>query len=273
MDVPELAADGPLLGANLDEPARGRRIAAAALEIGGWALGREPVAAVEAVLAGEVVATAPVRRRRDDIADAFPALAASAHAGFQLVLDLAASAADELEVRARIAEETISIGRLRLRKLWRDDLGDEECPLVSVIVLAAAGGADEAAISRTLESVGRQRHDPTEVLTFRGDSPAAARNEAIRHSSGRLLCFLPAGSVLADDALARGVKGLREQPAAPAAIDGSPQAVAAALYRRSAFEELRGFDPSADDCDAEAAARAVALGARFEPGRIVAGSG
>ncbi|HET9197330.1 MAG TPA: hypothetical protein VFN92_03650 [Solirubrobacterales bacterium] len=270
VEVPEVDADGPLLGANLDDPSPGRRIAAGAVEIGGWALGRTPVAAVEAVLAGEAVAMAPVRRAREDIAAAFPQVAAAGHAGFQISLDLRGASAElDLEVRARVGEDSIPIGGLRLRKLWRDDLGDGEPPLVSVIVLA--GDEDEATTARTLASVGSQRHEPTEVLFFRGRSPAAIRNEAIRRSSGRLLCFLPAGASLVEGALAAGVEALRERPAAAARIDGSPQGVAAALYRRSAFEELDGFDSGAGDCDTEAAIRAAGLGARFEPGSIVAG--
>jgi hypothetical protein len=273
VDVKDVAADGPLLGANLDDPAPGRRIAAGALEIGGWVLGREPIAAVEAVLAGKAIAMAPVRRRREDIAAAFPQVAASGHAGFQIGLDLTSAAVDEeLEVRARVGRDTVPIGRLRLRKLWRDDLGDERRPLVSVIVLAGDEEEDKEAMSRTLASIRGQRHDPTEVLFFRGSSPAAVRNEAIRASSGRLLCFLLAGDALVEGALASGVGALRERPAAAALIDGSPRAVAGALYRRSAFEELGGFDPSAGDCDAEAAGRTVGLGARFEPGSLVAGS-
>lgn len=293
VEVEEIALNGALLGANVDEPTAGRRAAAGSLEIGGWALGREQAPErIEVVLGEAVLAGAPVRQPRPDIAEGFPAVEDAGRAGFEVVVDLSdAPVESELELRARFGAETVTIGRLRLRRRWRGDLDLERPPLISLVI--SCEEADER-LEHSLQSIGRQGYGSTELLVVhppslppaalaawhehgvRGvsaerPSSAALRNEGIRHSNGGLLLFLEAGRALAAEALQAGFESLARFPEASALIDWSEgYAVAGAMYRRSAFEELRGFDHrSPYGCDLELARRAAAYDALIQPGALV----
>lgn len=290
------AADGPLLGANIDGPAIGRRVSARPLEIGGWVLGRAAKPdEVEVALEGAVIARAPVHRPRPDIAEAFPETEDAASAGFELILEASRMPAEvEVEVRARLGEVVVPIGSLRLLRRWRDT-GDGELPLVAVIVICEAGGGN---LDRTIRSLDEQRYGPTEVLIVHsvplaGADPealhergvsclslpeggaATLRTEALRRSRGQLVAFAQAGRALAPDALERAVEVFAQRPEASGLIDGvGADDVAGAVYRRSAFEELGGFRDSAGrSCDSELARRAATLDALFEPGILIASRG
>ena len=89
----------------------------------------------------------------------------------------------------------------------------------------------------------------------------ALRNEGVRQSNGELILFLAAGAALAPDALPLAVEMLTRRPAASGVVDGDRDSVAAAVYRRSAFEEL------------ELAIRAERLGALFAQGVLVPAGG
>jgi hypothetical protein len=282
--------DGPLLGASVDGPRVGRRVAARAVEIGGWALGATAkVEEVEAVLDGEVVARAPVRHPRPDIAAAFPDVPGASSAGFELALDASRGSAEaELEVRARVGSDAVPIGRLRLRRGWRGEPASGEPALVSAILLWEDGEQD---LERTLRGVVEQASEPIELLVVhpaeldeaalgawtreRGVRRAAAarsggaalRDEGVRRSNGQFLLFLEAGTVLAAGGLGRGLELLRRHPEAAGLLDaaaGGP--AAAAIYRRAAFEELGGFEDGPER-------RAAAYGALLEPGALVAADG
>jgi len=264
-----------LLGASVDTPTAGRRLSAHAVEIGGWALGREEeVTAVEVVHDGEVLARAPVGQLREDIGAAFPDVERAGTAGFELEAEAAGlPVAAELVVRAKAGEATVPVARLRLRRYWRGRW--ERPPLVRIVVNPDADEA-EGGLEATMGSLAAERYPLTElpVASAGSASPAAARNEAIRRSEGELILFLPAGAVLAAGALANSVGRLTATEAACALIDAEPGGeIAAALYRRSAFEELEGFDPEAPDCDRELAERARRLDALFEPGSLLGGEG
>jgi hypothetical protein len=252
VEAEEVGEEGPLLGASVDTPTAGRRMAAAAIEIGGWALGPAgPPEAIEVVHEGEVLGHG-IRQDRGDLEGAFPEVDAAAGAGFAVDLDgsrLPAQA--ELLVQARVDGEAVPLARLRLRRYWRGALA-EGTPVVSCLVLCER--EDEARLERSLESLSRQRHPFTEVLVLDDPSlsPAELRGEGIRKSAGDALLVFNAGTTLSPDALTLGLEMLARAPEAGALLDGDESEVAAALYRRSAFEE-DDFDPL------------------FAPGALVAG--
>jgi hypothetical protein len=295
--VADVSPDGPLLGASVDAPVAGRKVATQAFEIGGWVLGRAETAdEVEVVLDGTVLARAPVRHPRPDIAEAYEGVEGAASAGFEVVLDASRAPAEaELELRARFGAARISIGTLRLRRLWRGESPPGEPSLVSVVILCEADGE---ALEQTMASVRVQRYGPTELLIVHpvqlaasafetwqelgvravaasAEGAAALRNEGIRSSNGELVLFIEAGSTLAPEALRHAAQTLERCPQAAGLIDAvADGSVAAAIYRRSAFEELGGFDDhSKHPCDRELARRAAEYDALVEPGALIADPG
>ena len=292
MEVEVAEADSPLLGASVDSPTAGRTMAAAALEIGGWALAREGCPDAVEVALGDRVLAQGAWRRREDLASAFPDVEAATAAGFEAVVDASSVPAEAvLEVRARLGDMTVPFARIHLRSHWRGELDPGSAPLVSIVVLGERAGERE--ILRTLQSIGLQRHPLTEVLVLRSPSSGPAtppaweesgvrgiaggldgpslRNEGIRRSNGDLILFVEGGSLLAPDVLPLGVEMLARRPEAVAVIDGDDDAVAAALYHRSGFEELEGFAEVAEgDCNLELAGRAKRFGALLAPGALVA---
>jgi len=264
-----------LLGASVDTPAAGRRLSAHAVAIGGWALGREEAAtAIEVVHEGRVLARANVDRPRADIGAAFADVEGAADSGFELEVETGGLPAEsELTVRVDVGSATVPVARLRLRRYWRGQW-EEEPPLVTIVITGNAAEEDREA---TLASLGAERYPLTELVVAdpaSGESPAAARNEAIRRSEGELILFLPSGAVLAAGALANGTGRLAAAAEACALVDGEAGGeVAAALYRRAAFEELEGFAEGVADPDRELAERARDLDALFEPGSLRRGEG
>jgi hypothetical protein len=293
VDVEETGGVSPLLGANVDSPVAGRRMATSGLEISGWALavsGRPK--AIEVSLDGETLAHG-IWHTREDLAAAFPGVSGATEAGFEVAVDVSrAPAQAELEVAAAVEGTRVPIGRLRLRRYWRGELYPTRPPLVSIAILDE--DVDDEAAARTLASIGRQRHPATEVLVLRpstGPAPREAweengirevvgglngpalRNEGIRQSNGELIVFLAASSELTPDALPLAIEMLTRKPEASGIIDGDRGGVAAAIYRRSAFEELEGFGEGGSDCDLELAIRAEREGARFAQGVLVPAGG
>jgi hypothetical protein len=290
VDVDEAGVESVLLGANVDSPAVGRRMAAGAVEVSGWALsasGRPQ--AVEVSLDGKPLGHG-IWHERKDLAEAFPDVTGATEAGFEIACDASrAPEQAELEVAVEVDGTRLPIARLRLRRYWREELTADTPPLVSIAILDEA--SDEAALEQTLESLAPQRHPRTEVLVLRpataepisrpaweangirdvvcGLNGPALRNEGIRQSNGELILFLAAGSRLTPDALPLAVEMLTRKPAASGVVDGDRGGVAAAVYRRSAFEELEGFGEGGSDCDLELAIRAERLGALFAQGVLV----
>src|SRR5437868_8431955 len=229
----EIPEEGPLRGASVDAPTAGRKMAAAAIEIGGWALGREgPPEAIEGSH-GDAVLARGVRQEREDLEGAFPEVAGASMAGFAVDVDGSRLPAEaELVVAARVGEEATPLARVRLRRYWRGAPATAT-PVVSILVVCERD--DEAGLERSLESVARQRHPFTEVLVLRDPSLGKdeLRADGVRRSDGDLLLFLEAGTVLAPDALSLGLEMLARAPQAGALLDGDYGEVAAALYRRS----------------------------------------
>jgi hypothetical protein len=273
VEVEETAPD-PLLGASVDTPTAGRRLAAHALEIGGWALGAGgAVEGIKVALDERVLAEAVVGQPRDDIGAAYPDVDGADRAGFEVAVDASRLPAEaELEVWATVDSATATIGRLRLRRCWRGELHRDRPPLVSLVVVRDSADQDLEATLRSLEA---QRYPMTELVvvdspTSAEQGPAQLRNEALRRSNGDLVLFLPAGAMLSGDALTGAVERLIEKPGACGVIDGDADGpVGAAVYRRSAFEELRGFRAAAGErCERELADRAADYDALFVPGAL-----
>jgi hypothetical protein len=249
----EIPEEGPLRGASVDAPTAGRKMAAAAIEISGWALGREGPPAIEVSHGDEVMARG-VQQEREDLAGAFPEIAGASMAGFAVDVDGSRLPAESvLVVAARVGVEAVPLARIRLRRYWRGALATAT-PVVSILVVCERD--DEEGLERTLESVARQRHPFTELLVLR--DPSLGKDElrahGARRSDGDLLLLLEAGTVLAPDALSLGLEMLARAPEAGALLDGDYGEVAAALYRRSALEE--------DECDP-----------LFAPGPLLSGGG
>jgi hypothetical protein len=269
----EKVSAGLLVGASIDTPTAGRRFSAHAVEIGGWALGREEaVAAVEVVHAGEVLARTAIGRPRADIGAAYPDAEGAGTAGFEVEVEVGKlPARAELVVRVAIGSATIPVARLRLRRYWRGHR-EENPPLVTIVVTRDSAEQAPEPTLRSLESERYPLTEPAVLESVAAVAPATARNEAIRRSQGELILFLPAGATLSADGITNGVGRLTAAAPACALIDAAPGGeVSAALYRRSAFEELEGFDESTRDCDRELAERARGFDALFEPGALSGG--
>ena len=155
---------------------------------------------------------------------------------------------------ARFDELRVPIGALRLRRCWRDGSPADGPPLVSIVIVAGAAGAE--GIETTQESLAAQEGAPLlepVIADGAASDEAAGRNEAIRRSNGEQLLFVEAGRRLMPAAVRQGLAALERHPEAAALIDAMEGGeVAAALYRRSAFEELEGF---ADDGSSRPGAR------------------
>lgn len=275
VEIEELPSE-LLLGASVDTPTTGRRLSAHAVEIGGWALGREEtVSAVEVAHDEELLARAAVGQPRADIGAAYPDAEGAGNAGFEVEVEASRlPARTELAVRVVVGGATVPVARLRLRRYWRGEW-DERPPLVSVVVTR---DSDDGALEATMRSLEGERYPLTEIVVADSaaeKNPAAARNRAIRGSEGGLILFLPAGAELEAGTIAKGVGRLTAAAEACALIDGKLGGeVAGALYRRSAFEELTGFDEAAGDgCDRELGGRASEYDALFEPGSLRGGEG
>jgi hypothetical protein len=254
VEAEEIAAEGPLRGASVDVPAAGRKMAAAAIEIGGWALGPEgPPEAIEVTHEDAVLARG-VQQKREDLEEAFPEIAGASMAGFAIDVDGSRlPPQSELIVRASVGAEAIPLARLRLRRYWRGALATAT-PVVSILIVCERD--DKAGLERSLESIARQRHPFTEVLVLQDPSldKAELRDDGTRRSTGDLLLFLEGGTILAPDALSLGLEMLARAPEAGALLDGDYGEVVAAIYRRSALEE--------EDCDP-----------LFAPGSLLSGGG
>src|SRR5436853_2522945 len=164
----EIPEEGPLRGASVDSPTVGRKMAAAAIEISGWALGQDgPPETIEVRLGAETLALG-VQQERDDLAGAFPEVAGASMAGFAVDVDGSRLPAEsELVVAARVDEKTIPLARMRLQRYWRGALVTAT-PVVSILVVCEHD--DKAGLERSLESIARQRHPFTEVLVLRDPS-------------------------------------------------------------------------------------------------------
>lgn len=260
----------------LDQPQAGAVLDARTVDVLGWALGggRRAVAA-ELSIDGKALLRVPLRTQRPDLAAAFPDRKEARRAGFRTTLDLTGRPAQfELGVSIvlkRGARE--QLGWICGRRRWRRDSSPVYARLASVVI-CCCGQARHLGEARRLdltshlqaaiESAIEQTYPHVEVLVVsdgsidasqvashhprvrcaceHDTSPAEARNAGIRATNGDFLIFLDAEHRLLPDAIEAGVQALDGRPECAAAIGaGVP---ARAIYRRSLFEHVRGFDPA-----------------------------
>jgi hypothetical protein len=253
----------------VDQPRVGAVLEANAVDLVGWVLGAECEAvAVELGCDGETVGRARLRGARPDLATAFPEHPEAPSAGFRTTVDLGGSAAEfELDVAAVLEHrQRVPLATIRGSRRWRRDRAPSFAALVSVVVVARSPAPH---LGEAIESVLAQTYPQVELVVVEDGSSedaaaiasryagvrhireptagvAAARNAGIRNSNGDFLVFLEAGERLLPEALATGVGALAGRPECAAAIGdcGGPECSARAIYRRSLFEQVRGFDPS-----------------------------
>ena len=255
VDIAAVALADPLPGelrdGFLDRPRAGAVLDAHCVDVLGWALGAEaPALAVEFALDGDAFWQAPLAADRRDVAAEFPQSPEALRAGFATSLNLVGKR-PELEVGVWIAlagGERAPLATIQGRRRWRRERSPTFADLVSVVIPRSDGSpSPEAAV----ESVRSQTYPRVELVLIEegaAESAAEARNLGIRSSNGDYLLFLEPDRALAPEAVEAGVAALASQPACAAAFADPP---APALYRRSLFEHVRGFDPA---LGAEAAA-------------------
>jgi hypothetical protein len=258
-----------LQGGFLDAPRVGTVLDAERVDVLGWALGAErPAVAVEFARGEKAFWRAPVRLDRPDLAEAFPGRSGAGRDGFAATLDLVGKE-PELEVGVSIVLDDgrrAPLARIDGRRRWRRERSLTFARLVSIVIVCpdpangrGPGAAVESALAQTyphLEIIlvgagagaaaAAAPGNPAVKRVGEWDlDPVQARNIGIRSSNGDLLVFLDAGAEgeLRPTAVEAGVRALEEHPACAAAKD-STAVPAWAVYRRSLFEHLRGFDPA-----------------------------
>jgi glycosyltransferase involved in cell wall biosynthesis len=238
-----------LRGAFVDVPKAGDRPERSAVEVVGWALGRErPVVAVEFVHHEHVVHRVATGHERSDLAEAFSELPWAREAGFRARLRVLASAADlEIGIRAVLADQVrVPMGSLQLRADANTGTLAVGGELVSVIIPCYN---QAHFLGRALESVLAQTYPWIEAVVIDDGSPdnaaevarrfpgvkvvrqenrglAGARNAGLEQTLAPYVVFLDADDELDSNALELGLRTLREHPEC-ALVSGSYRIIGA----------------------------------------------
>src|SRR5437660_735131 len=217
-----------LRGAHIDQPRKGSRIEAHAVDITGWVLSDStPVLSVEVVHDGSVVRRVPLDWMRDDVAEAFSDVAHAERSGFRTTVAFIGPTAElTLEVRAVLADQRrVAIGTVRARRAWRDGERAGAGGLVSVVIPCHN---QAHFLVEAIESVLAQTYADFEVVVVDDGSTdntaavvkqfpgvgyvhqqnagaPAARNAGLRNTTGAYLVFLDADDRLLPDALQAGL--------------------------------------------------------------------
>ena len=221
-------------GGGVDFPQVGFRCDQRAIDIEGWALGKDGEA-IGAEVSSEGIVLERVRLNvvRKDLAVEFPGIPDAEHSGFRTTVSLLDSRATDLLVHAVLRDHRrVLIGTIGVETRWRQSPGGEKAPLVSVIIPCL----DEAQGLRTaIESVVAQTYPDVEIVVVDGGSlerasevvsgfpgvrcvretnrgRGAARNRGIRETKGDYLAFLDANELLLPGAIERGLAAFREHP-------------------------------------------------------------
>jgi hypothetical protein len=232
--TPASPAPSALAGAHVDRPRAGQRVEARAIEVHGWALGREaPAVAVELWCEGRLARRTPVGAARPDLEAVFPEAPWAASAGYRTTVGaLGRDPAMEIELRAVLADQRrVPLARIVGRRRWREG-PDADAPLVSVVIPCYGqahylGEAIESVLAQTypqLEIVVVDDGSEDNTSEVAGGYPgvrvvrqenaglAEARNTGLRHTRGEFLIFLDADDRLLPQAVERGLAELRERP-------------------------------------------------------------
>jgi glycosyltransferase involved in cell wall biosynthesis len=222
-------------GWRIDHPEAGSRVDPADLRLAGWVVPRAgPVAAVDLVHDGRLVASAELGVERPGVAGSFEHPHAAAP-GFRVGANLAALLdGEDLHLGLRVVlagGSRAEIGVVRVRRRRADDA---EAPLVSVVVPCHNQGHY---LGEAIESVLAQSHPELELVVVDDGSEdnssevaarypgvrrlrqpqsgvAAARNRGLAATRGEYVAFLDADDRLLPRALATGVGELGADPEA-----------------------------------------------------------
>jgi Glycosyl transferase family 2 len=224
-------------GWRIDHPDPGALVEPADLRLAGWVVPRNgPVAAIELLHEGRLVAGAELEVERPGLVDSFSAPVA-ATSGFRVGANLAAMrGGDELELALRAVLGDGSrpeVGTIQVRREERVEPGGE-APLVSVVIPC---WNQAHYLGEAIESVLAQTHPRLELVAVddgSGDNSyevagrypgvrrvrqpnrgvAAARNRGLAESRGEYVVFLDADDRLLPRAIEVGVRWLAAEPEA-----------------------------------------------------------
>ncbi len=226
---------GVLLGRHVDVPTADRRLDAHAIDVIGWALGRdEDVVAIEFRIDGRLFWRTPVREPRPDLVEGFPGVPAAGSAGFRTTFNLLGTGPDvTLELHAVLADQSrADLATINARHLWRASSAPGFSELVSVVIPCFGQGQY---LGEAIESVLAQSYPHLEIVVVDDGSEdntaqvaqrypgvrclpqantglSGARNAGIRSTNGDFLLFLDADDRLLPDAVATNLSYLRDRP-------------------------------------------------------------
>ena len=266
------ALEPELVGRSLDLPKAGSRLDVEGIDLEGWAVGQEPLAAIEVRAGDHFRRRLSVGAPRPDVGAYLENVPGADRSGFNGTISLRGVLCDELTVHAVLRDRrTIPLATVAFRPYWRVPEDPAERDVVSVVIPCFNQAhflhdAIESALAQThprmeLVVIDDGSTDNTQAVAERYPNVrlvrqenrglAEARNSGIRHSSGEFLIFLDADDRLLPHAAAAGVRVLRDYPAAAFAageyhdigVDGAVMR-AWAPYARSNdpyAELLRGY--------------------------------
>jgi glycosyltransferase involved in cell wall biosynthesis len=236
VEIDERPAPPRVEGWRIDHPEPGALVDASDLRLAGWVVPEaEPVAAVELVHEGRLVATAELGVERPGIAGSF-ANALAGRAGFRVASNLVALGGQndlELVVRAALGDGTrAEIGSVRVRRREASEEGPGTPPLVSVVIPC---WNQAQYLAEAIESVLAQSHSSVELIVVDDGSDdnsyeiaarypgvcrirqqrggvAVARNRGLAEARGEYTSFLDADDRLLRNALEVGVREMAARP-------------------------------------------------------------
>ena len=217
------------------DTAPGTKTAGHLAQFSGWVLGREsPAVAVELLNGGNVCRRVRISIHRPDVAEIYPRVPEAEFSGFKIQMSVLGLTPEiEFLLQAVLKDQSrVPIGVIRAQRRWREDIKDEDRPLVSVVIPCYnqahfLGEAIESVLAQTYPHfevvvVDDGSTDNTAAVVtgypgvryFRQENQglSAARNTGLRHSVGDRLVFLDADDRLMPCALEIGLTSLRGHP-------------------------------------------------------------
>jgi glycosyltransferase involved in cell wall biosynthesis len=220
-----------LRGRNIDTS----KTAGHLVQFWGWVLGREsPAVAVELLNGNNVCRRVRVNIHRPDVAAVYPGVPEAEFSGFKIQMSVLGLTPEiEFLLQAVLKNQSrVPIGVIRARRRWRQDINDEDRPLVSVVIPCYN---QAHFLGEAIESVMAQTYPHFEVVVvddgatdntaavvarypgvryFRQENQglSAARNTGLRHSIGERIVFLDADDRLLPCALEAGLAFFQDHP-------------------------------------------------------------
>jgi len=125
-----------LHGCNIDT-APGSKTSGHLAQFSGWVLGREsPAVAVELLNGSNVCRRVRVNIHRPDVAAVYPGVPEAEYSGFKIQMSVLGLTPEiEFLLQAVLKNQSrVPIGVIRVKRRWRQDINDEDRPLVSVVI-------------------------------------------------------------------------------------------------------------------------------------------